>query len=80
MRSLYHTVSQSMIKKNKQAKFGEHIFNTTEEHPMKMAECTLKLHPNIPIKRKPRDSPSQRFTVFESFAKIAWVPFRENIL
>ena len=41
-----------MIKKNKQAKFGEHIFNAIEENPMKMAECTIKLHPNIPIKRK----------------------------
>ena len=69
-----------MIKKNKQAKFGEHIFNTIEENPMKMAECTLKLHPNIPIKRKQRASPSQRFTVFESFAKTSWVLFRENIL
>ena len=69
-----------MIKKNKQAKFGEHNLDTIEEHPMKMAECTLKLHPNIPIKRKQRASPSQRFTVFESFAKTIWVLFRENIL
>ena len=58
-----------MIKKNKQAKFGEHIFSVIEENPTKMAECTLKLHSNIPIKRKQRDSPPQRFTVFESFAK-----------
>ena len=41
-----------MIKKNKQAKFGEHNFNTIEENPMKMAECSFKLHPNIPIKLK----------------------------
>ena len=34
------------IKKNKQAKFGEHVSNTTEENPMEMEECTLKLHPN----------------------------------
>ena len=68
-----------MIKKNKQAKFGEHIFGTIEENPIKMAECTLKLHPNIPIKRQQRASLSQRFTVFESFANTYWVLFRENI-
>ena len=69
-----------MIKKNKLARFGEHIFNTIEENPMKMGECTLKLHPNIPIKPKQGASPSQWFTVFESFAKTSWVLFRENIL
>ena len=58
-----------MIKKNKQAKFGEHIFNTIEGNPMKMAESTLELQPNIRIKRKQRASLSQQFTVFESFAK-----------
>ena len=67
-----------MIKKNKQAYFG--IFNKLKENPMKMAECTLKLHADAPIKRKQRASPSQRFTVFESFAKTSWELFREDIL
>ena len=69
-----------MIKENKQVKFGEHIFGTTEKNPIKIEECTLRLHPNRPIKRKQRASPSQRFTVFESFAKTSLVLFRENNL
>ena len=69
-----------MIKKSKQAKFGEHIFNTIEENPMRLAECTLKICSIIPIKRKQRASPSQRFTVFENFAKTSWVLFPKNVL
>ena len=47
-----------MIRENKQVKFGEDIFNIIEENPMKMVECTLKLHPSIPIKRKQRANSS----------------------
>ena len=69
-----------MIKKNKQVKFGQHVFNTIKENPMKMAEYTLKLHPNMSNKRKKNASSSQRFTVFESFAKTSWMLFGESIM
>ena len=69
-----------MIKKSKQANFGENIFNTIEENAIKMAEFTLKLRPNLTIKRKQTATPSQRCTVLKSFAKTFWVLFRENIV